>query len=172
MTTDMSSTERAGGLPQTASNLASEVTQSAERQAETLMGRAGTTVHEVAQAVRSASGELGEQQPQVARWGEMAASRMDEAASYLEGHDPREILDEAQQVARRQPALVIGGGLVIGLALGRLLRTASEPTHTSGDDWYRRGFQDRARSGSASGGQTNGAGTFSPEAGATAGLEP
>ena len=38
------------------------------------------------------------------------------------------MLDEAQAAARRQPALVLAGGLAIGLALGRVLRTASSAT--------------------------------------------
>jgi hypothetical protein len=49
--------------------------------------------------------------------------QVERAATYLESHEPRELFDSIQESARRQPALVIGAGIAIGLVLGRLLRT-------------------------------------------------
>jgi len=174
MTTDMSTTDRTGGLQETAEGLASEVGQTAERQAGTMMGRAGSTVRDVANSVRSASADLGERQPQVARWGEMAADRMEDAASFLDQHEPREVLDEAQRVARQQPGLVVAGGLIVGLALGRLLRTASGSGQQSSQDWYRQGFQGSTGDGSSSRSMTNGSGTSTSMGtdGATAEYQP
>jgi hypothetical protein len=49
---------------------------------------------------------------------------VERASQYLREHDAREALDTAQDFARRQPLAVVAGGLVLGLAVGRLLRTA------------------------------------------------
>jgi ElaB/YqjD/DUF883 family membrane-anchored ribosome-binding protein len=169
MTTETSTTDRTGGLQKTAQELASEVGQTAERQADTVMDRAGTTVRDVAESIRSASADLGQRQPHVARWGDMAADRLEDAAGFLEQHEPREVLDEAQRVARQQPALVVAGGLIVGLALGRLLRTASEGGQQSSQDWYRQGFQGGTGNGSSRS-MTNGSGMETD--GATAGYQP
>jgi hypothetical protein len=100
------------------------------------MTQVSGTLHEVAGAIRNAGQELREQQPQIYSVADTAAQQVDKAAEYLEQHEPREILDEVQSVARRQPALLIGGGLALGLALGRILRSAGS-AGTSGGDGYR-----------------------------------
>ena len=69
------------------------------------------------------------------------------------------MLADAQDVARRQPALVIGGGLVAGLLIGRALKSAGSQPATStaaGQDWYAAGYsgsgdQIRGRTGASSG---------------------
>jgi hypothetical protein len=45
---------------------------------------------------------------------------------YLREHDANEVVNAATDFARRQPALVVGGALLVGLALGRFLRSASD----------------------------------------------
>jgi ElaB/YqjD/DUF883 family membrane-anchored ribosome-binding protein len=142
MTTETAAGNRTGGLQQTAKELAAEVGDTAEQQADSIMTNAGSTVHQVASTVRTVGDDLRGQQPQIARYTTMAADRMEDVASYLDGHQPRELLDEAQRFARRQPLLVVAGGLAVGLALGRLLRTAGSPSNGQNDgDWYRQGYR-------------------------------
>ena len=146
MTTATDRTQPAGGLETTAREVADEVGQTAETRAASLLDQASTTVENVALAVRNATDELRGQQPQVARLGDAAADKAEATATYLREHQPREILDAAQRAARQAPIAVIGGGLLLGFALGRLLRTASGTPDTQGSpDWYTQDIAARAR---------------------------
>ena len=153
MTTETTTAETTGGLQETARELASDVGQTAERQADSAMRRAGSTVREVASAIRTASDDLTEQQPQIGRFADLAATRLDDAAAYLDEHQPAEVLEEAQRLARRQPAIVIAGGLALGLVLGRVLRTASRPASGSASDrdWYAQGYRGTSGTGNGRG---------------------
>jgi ElaB/YqjD/DUF883 family membrane-anchored ribosome-binding protein len=76
MDSQQTSVAEPGGLPGTASNIADEVGRTASSQADTLMTRAEQALHQVAAAVRNASGELREQQPQVATLADTATERV------------------------------------------------------------------------------------------------
>ena len=69
--------------------------------------------------------QLRSEQPQIADFADTAAERVEQLSTYLREHDAREIVDRAEQFARRQPALVVGGGLLAGLLVGRMLRSGS-----------------------------------------------
>ena len=112
-------------LSDAASSVAAKAERTVEVKASSAMQQASSTLQEVAQAIRSAGENLREDQPQVSGVADTAAQQVERAATYLQGHEPREVLDQVQALARRQPVMVIGAGLAVGLALGRLLRTAS-----------------------------------------------
>ena len=114
-----------GRLQEAASGVAEEAGRTAEVTASKTMDRAADALDQLTQAVRGATSELREQQPQLANVMDTAVQQVDKASMYLREHEPREIVDTFQQTARQQPALVIGGGLALGLVLGRLLRSAS-----------------------------------------------
>jgi ElaB/YqjD/DUF883 family membrane-anchored ribosome-binding protein len=114
-------------LQQAAGDIAEKAGRTAERQASMTMNRVGDTLDDVARAVRDSGGQLREQRPEIANVADTAAQRVEGVASYLREHDAREVIDQAEQFARRQPALVIGAGLLLGLAAGRLLRSGAEP---------------------------------------------
>lgn len=76
----------------------------------------------------------------------------DRAARYLEERDAGSLLQEANDLARRNPALIIGGAAVIGLVAGRFLSARPpRPRGSDRDDW-----------GSYGGGQTSGWGGGEP----------
>ncbi len=62
------------------------------------------------------------------------ASRLDAAASWLEGREPGEILDEVRSFARRRPGTFIAGAAILGLVGGRLTRglTSDESGSSNG----------------------------------------
>ena len=125
-TEEFSSTQDTGTdrLKDAAGGVASEAGRVAETRASETMTKVGDTLDQVAQAVREAGSGMREQQPQIAGFADTAAEQVERASQYLREHDAREALDTAQDFARRQPIAVVAGGLVLGLAVGRLLRTA------------------------------------------------
>jgi len=125
MTTEsrLRSDEEGSRLADAARNVADQAGQTVEAQASTTMDQVATTIEEVARAIRRAGEELRQDQPQIASVADTAASQVERAAAYLESHEPRELFESIQESARRQPALVIGAGIAVGLVLGRLLRT-------------------------------------------------
>jgi hypothetical protein len=89
---------------------------------------AGERVVGIAADVRDVAGDLrarGKDQP--ARLAEDAARRIERFGDYLRESDTDRILADARDLGRRQPALVVAGAAVIGIAAGRLVR-ASEPS--------------------------------------------
>jgi ElaB/YqjD/DUF883 family membrane-anchored ribosome-binding protein len=143
MDSQQTSVAEPGGLPGTASNIADEVGRTASSQADTLMTRAEQALHQVAAAVRNASGELREQQPQVATFADTATERVEQFADYLGSHRAQDLMDEAQRFARQQPVAIIGGGLLLGFGLSRLLRAADSQGggQRGSGDWYRQGYR-------------------------------
>ncbi|MBJ7456309.1 MAG: hypothetical protein JHC74_09640 [Thermoleophilia bacterium] len=89
---------------------------------------AGERVMGIAGDVRDVAGDLrarGKDQP--ARLAEDAALRIERFGDYLRESDSDRILADARDLGRRQPALIVAGAAVIGIAAGRLVR-ASEPS--------------------------------------------
>jgi ElaB/YqjD/DUF883 family membrane-anchored ribosome-binding protein len=121
-------TETAEGGPQrladAAGDIAQQATSVAEQRASSTMTQVGDTLEQVAQAVHSASDNIRSEQPQLAGFGDTAADQVERAGQYLREHDAREVIDGAQDFARRQPAVVVGAGLALGLLVGRALKSA------------------------------------------------
>jgi ElaB/YqjD/DUF883 family membrane-anchored ribosome-binding protein len=130
-----------------ASGLVNQAARTAEAQASTTMTKAGETLQQVSQAIRDAGENLRESQPQVAGLVDTAATRLDDAATYLRDHDAGEAVANVQEMARRQPAIVIGGGLAIGLLVGRLLRSGASGSGGTGTDQWRQGYGDAGTTG-------------------------
>lgn len=155
-TEEFSSTQDTGTdrLKDAAGGVASEAGRVAETRASETMTKVGDTLDQVAQAVREAGSGMREQQPQIAGFADTAAEQVERASQYLREHDAREALDTAQDFARRQPIAVVAGGLVLGLAVGRLLRTAGTSSR-SGQNQFRGGAYALGGSGSSYGGTSS-----------------
>lgn len=84
----------------------------------------------VAQAVRQTTQNLREQQHDtVAQYVERAADQIERFSERLKNKDVNELLDDAQQLARRQPAVFIGGAFALGLVGARFLKSSSPHAH-------------------------------------------
>ena len=134
MTTDTSTTPSATGstggerVQEVASDLVDQAGRTAGAQASRTMTQAGDTLQHVAEVVREAGQELHTERPEFANVADTAANQVERLAGYLRSHDATDAWNDTSDAARRQPALVIGGALLAGLALGRFLRTATETT--------------------------------------------
>jgi len=127
-------------LQEAATGILDQAGRTAESQASKTMDKAGEALDQVARAVRESGNQLRTERPEIANFADTAAQRVEQASSYLREHDPREVVAEAERIARRQPVLVVGGGLLLGLALGRFLRSGAEPSNTQGGQYGATGW--------------------------------
>ena len=82
-------------------------------------GRLADQVTHVADAFRNTTDHLRQQnQPQLAGYADGVARQAERLAGYLRNADFRAMGDDLEQLARRQPALVVGGAFALGLLAG------------------------------------------------------
>jgi ElaB/YqjD/DUF883 family membrane-anchored ribosome-binding protein len=158
------SNQRPERLQEAASGVMDQAGRTVESQASQTMSRAGDALQQLAQAVRDTGQQLRQERPEIAGIADTAAQRVEQASSYLREHDAREVFAEAERIARRQPVAIVGGGLILGMLVGRLLRSGAEPMNagsngrqgaTGRTGWY---GSDAAWSGSGAGMATGSAG--------------
>jgi hypothetical protein len=79
----------------------------------------------VSRALRRTSEHLrSEDQQRVAGLTETAARQADRVADYLRTFNPRTTRDDLESLARRQPALVLGGAFALGLLGARFFKSS------------------------------------------------
>jgi ElaB/YqjD/DUF883 family membrane-anchored ribosome-binding protein len=128
-------------LEQAATGLADQATRTAEAQASNMMTKAGETLDQVARAIRDAGQGIRQERPEIADIADTTAQRVQDASTYLREHDAREVIDSVQDYARRQPAVIVAGGLALGLLAGRFLRSGTPPQ--TGSDANRMDYASR-----------------------------
>jgi hypothetical protein len=91
--------------------------------------QAGTQAQTLADALRQTAAQLrGDGDQQKARYAGMAdqgADRLEHVGGYLTAADADEILVRLEDMARRQPWLVAGAGVLVGIAAARFLKASS-----------------------------------------------
>jgi hypothetical protein len=75
-------------------------------------------------AIHDSAKSLEEKDPNIAWFTHRAADRLQEAADYVRDHDIGELRRDAEEVARRHPAVFFGGLFVVGLLVGNLLKAS------------------------------------------------
>ena len=104
------------------SDLGTQARQMAEQQKE-----AGADhLHGVADAIHGAARELEEKLPGAAGYIHDAAARLDDGAASLRNRNIDDLMSSFGQYARRQPALVLAGAAIAGLALSRFLKASGK----------------------------------------------
>jgi ElaB/YqjD/DUF883 family membrane-anchored ribosome-binding protein len=115
-------------LQDAASSVVDRVGGTAQQQVETRvdsgLDRAGDMLDQLASAVRRTSDDLRGQQPQVANIAETAASQAERAAQYLRQTDMQGVIRHADRFAREQPAVFLGGAVMLGLLAARFLKAS------------------------------------------------
>jgi hypothetical protein len=87
------------------------------------------TLSGVAQSLLVAAQQLQDQQKgSVGRIIEQAATRVDDAAKYLDRAEVDELVNKTESWARQNPALFLGGAFVIGVLGARFLKSSRPPT--------------------------------------------
>src|SRR5918993_5938166 len=107
------------------SGLVDTVKQRATAQLESQKGRATDGLAALAHAARQTTQQLrSDQHDTVAQYMDRAAEQLERFSTTIQNKDVGELLREAQQLARRQPALFIGGSFVAGMMLVRFLKSS------------------------------------------------
>ena len=88
--------------------------------------RAGDALGSVARAIRQSGDQLRDQQPEVAGVADTAASQIERFAGHVRESRPRDLLDDVEQFAREQPAVFLGGALLLGALTARLLKASPQ----------------------------------------------
>jgi hypothetical protein len=66
-----------------------------------------------------------EEDPNIAHYTRMAADKLEQAAAYIRDCDIRDLRHDAEDLARRHPALFFGGMFVAGLAMARFFKAST-----------------------------------------------
>ncbi len=133
--------------PSLAASIASEIRQLAARQAAELVQlareaaeqsihdgktRAAEQLAAVGGAVRRAADKLYDQNNDaLAEYVDGAAERVESVARHIDEHDLAELAGDVRTMARRKPALFLGGLFVAGLASAQLLRAMNKRAATA-----------------------------------------
>jgi ElaB/YqjD/DUF883 family membrane-anchored ribosome-binding protein len=107
--------------------LMDHVRQGATAQLSTQKNKATDGIGTVAQAVKQASQQLRTQQHDtIANYIDQAANQLERLSTSIRDKDVGELVRDAQQFARRRPAVFIGSAFAIGLLGARFLKSSRD----------------------------------------------
>ena len=108
-------------------NLMDTVKQRANSQFDTQKGRATDSISAIAGAVRQSTQQLRDQQQDgLAQYVERAADQLERFSTGLRDKSADELIRDVRDMARRQPALFIGGSFAVGLLAARFLKSSRQ----------------------------------------------
>jgi hypothetical protein len=140
--------EVAGQAQEKAQEAAGQAKSRARDEIERRSTEAGQQVSSTADDLRSVSQQLREQgKDKPAQYADQAAERVERMGGYLERSDADQILNDVEDFARRQPWVVVAGGVALGFAAARFLKASSSQRY------------EQRYSSAASNGSGNGTGT-------------
>jgi hypothetical protein len=121
-----STTGTSAGTEHDAGSIVGRVRERAAAQINTQKDRATDGLGGVAQAVRQSTQQLRDQQHEtVAGYVEQAADQIERLSRRLKEKDVGELVQDAQRLARRQPALFVGSAFALGLVGARFFKSSS-----------------------------------------------
>jgi len=143
-------TDRAERAAEQAKSAAIDRVQSVRDQAQSGLDKGRSQVVEhirhVSSALKSAGDELRKEDETIARYIAAAGERAESVASYVSSAEPRQLLRDAEDLARRKPAWFFGGAFLLGLAGGRFLKASRQGASFDGEELDEQDFLP-ARSG-------------------------
>ncbi len=131
---DLSSaaSEAAEKVQETVSGLGDQVRQQATDQVTTQKERVAGGLETVAQLLRQAGQQVREQdQAPVAGSIDGVADRVEQWSDSIRMQDVSQLVDETKQLARRQPALFVGGALALGFLGVRFFKSSPQGNTTT-----------------------------------------
>jgi len=108
------------------SGLIEQAKSAAQTRVTGQVSAASDGLQHAALAIRQSGQNLREQdQAQVATLADSAAGQVERVAGYLQGRDARQLMTDAESMARREPVLFLAGGLAVGLLAARLFKSSA-----------------------------------------------
>ena len=138
--------------------MADKVRERASEQLNTQKDRATEGLGTMAQAVRQSTQQLRDQHHEtIAGYVEQAAEQIERLSQGLKNKDVGELVQDAQRLASRKPALFVGTAFAVGLAGARFFKSSPPEGDRSYDrDWRGssepRGYVSQGRGGYATAG--------------------
>jgi hypothetical protein len=122
--------------------------------------QAGEAVASTADDVRAVSETLRDRgNDSAARVVEQAANYAQQAADYLRDTGPNQIISDVERIARKQPWAVALGGVLVGFAASRVLRSSAR---NNDDDFGDTGYSDASYSDTGYSDTGYGVGSYPP----------
>jgi ElaB/YqjD/DUF883 family membrane-anchored ribosome-binding protein len=111
---------------QLATDVAQQVSKTAERQLAGGKDRAAEAIGHLAEALRETGGQLrAKEMPAVDEYLGRAATQVESVARYLQQKQLGQVVGDLESFARREPMLFVGSAFVVGLLGGRFLRSSA-----------------------------------------------
>jgi len=118
-----------------ASDVAGQVTKSAERRFAGGKERAAEAIGHVAEALRQMRGQLrAKEMPVVEDYLGRAATQVESLGRYLQTKSLDQLVRDVESIARREPVLFVGSAFVVGLLGGRFLKSSTPSMEKRGSD--------------------------------------
>ena len=115
-------------VEQKAGQLTEQAKQQATSQLESQKQRATGNLSSVAHALHQTGDQLHQQdQGRIGDYAHQAADHVERFSGYLRNRDVNQMIGEAEGLARREPALFLGGAFALGLLAARFLKSSSQP---------------------------------------------
>ncbi len=115
----------AGKILNQAKERAATLAQEQKQSAAQHIGRYGTALRDSARSVE-------QDDPNVAYFANRAAERIEKVADYVRSTDLDGLRRDAEDIARRHPALFMGGMLIAGIVLGGVIKASAATIREEG----------------------------------------
>jgi hypothetical protein len=124
-------------VKQSASDVTEQAKQTATSQVAVRKDQAAQGLSAVSSSMRQMGDNLrqNDQTSSYAQYVDQAAQQVERFSGYLQHHDAREIMTDAEDWARRNPALVLGGAFALGLLASRFLKSGMGGQSQSSRSW-------------------------------------
>jgi len=112
------------GTQQAASQAAGQAIDQAKSKLDSQKDQGAETLSQAAQALHHAGDDLRQQNGMVAGIVDNAAGQMDRASEYLKSHSVDQLMGDAEDMARSNSTIFLGGAFVLGLLAARFLKSS------------------------------------------------
>lgn len=121
---------------------AKDVVTEAQEQAQSMLAsrkeQAASELGSIAQAFRQTGDQLREQEKTAAASAlNQVAGQVERFSNFLTNNEVTDLLDEAENLARRNPELFLGGAFALGLLASRFLKASASQGMTEQNRGYR-----------------------------------
>lgn len=116
----------AGDAKRAAGNALTQAKERASTLASDQKQSAADRINRCSSALRDSARSMENDDPNIAHYANLAAERIERVADYVRSTDFEGLRRDAEDIARRHPALFMGGMFLAGIVLGGLVKTSAK----------------------------------------------